>query len=350
LALVTIGASAGGIEPLIQLVSSLPRDLHAAVLVVVHVPAQGRSMLPTILARRTGLQVDHAQDGEPLTAGRVYVAPPDRHLLVEDGVVRVALGARENRARPAVDPLFRSAALSHGQQVVAVVLSGAMDDGAAGLADVKAMGGVAVVQDPADAAYSSMPLSAVRSADVDHVAPASEIGALVRRIVAEMTESDQPQEFAARTDPEERLRREVRDAEFTSQPDAAIFAGARPAMFGCPDCGGALWELQAEGILRYRCLVGHGYTIGALMNGQSDGVENALWHAYRALSEQSLLAGRLATRAEDDGHPDAAKRFRRHELETREQADTIRQLIMRRPEPPQTEIPEEPDEQEARAS
>ncbi len=182
---IVVGASAGGVEALDRLVAALPDDLPASLFVVLHVPPTGRSALPDILRRHCRLPVAHAIDGEAVKPGQVYVAPPDQHLLVADGQVRLGRGARENGHRPAIDPLFRSAAREYGPRVVGVVLSGVLDDGTAGLAAVKAGGGVAIVQEPADAMYPAMPQHALENVAVDHVLAAGEIAAALDRLARE---------------------------------------------------------------------------------------------------------------------------------------------------------------------
>ena len=174
-----IGASAGGVDALKRLFQALPHDFSAAICVVLHLNPLSPSMLPEILQRLTPLPVKHPQSGEPLEPGVVYVAPPNRHLVVEDGTVQLTTAPRENRHRPAVDPLFRSAALFYGPKAVGVILSGSLDDGTAGLWEIKKRGGIAVVQDPLEALHPGMPRSAVANVDVDHVVPLSQMGALL---------------------------------------------------------------------------------------------------------------------------------------------------------------------------
>ncbi len=294
--IIVVGASAGGVETLTTLVRGLPPDLPAAVFVVLHFPAHTTSLLPAILSRAGALPARHAEDGEEIVNGRIYIAPPDRHLLVERGVVRVTSGPRENGHRPAVDPLFRSAARAYARRVVGVVLSGTLDDGTAGLQAIKTCDGVAVVQDPADALFSGMPLSAIENVAVDQVLPAAAIAPYLARLARDTTPQDGPAPTRG-TDLTGDVRLEEMDMAAPDMvvPDSDDKVGD-PSPFGCPECGGVLRELREGELVRYRCRVGHAYGADSLLAAQSDGVEDALWSALRALEESESLARRLAAR------------------------------------------------------
>ena len=241
--LVVIGGSAGAIEPLRAIIAALPRDFPAAVMIVVHIPAESYSALPAILQRGTGLRVAHAIHGERLSPGRVCVAPPDQHLLVHDGRVRLWRGPRENHHRPAIDVLFRTAARWFGPRVVGVALSGALDDGAAGMYAIKSRGGIVIVQDPEDALYSSIPQTIIDNVAVDHVAPVGDLVGLLLRKVAEPAEEE-----GIMTDkPTEPELPELEPLELDPEIDALRQERAGPASgFTCPDCHGALWEVTRE--------------------------------------------------------------------------------------------------------
>jgi two-component system chemotaxis response regulator CheB len=183
--IIVIGFSAGGVDALVRLVQGLPSNLPAALFVVHHFPASAVSVLPSILSRAGALPATHATDREPIECGRIYVAPPDRHLLLNNGRILVTRGPRENGHRPAIDPLFRTAAKAHGSRVIGVLLSGTMDDGTAGLMAIKRSGGMVVVQDPRDALYGGMPASAIEQVEVDHIVPASDLAPLLIRLVNE---------------------------------------------------------------------------------------------------------------------------------------------------------------------
>jgi two-component system chemotaxis response regulator CheB len=243
--IVVIGASAGGVEAISTLVSGLPLDLRAAVLVVLHV-SKGRSMLPEILTRAGRLPAIHPEDGDPLEHGRIYVARPDHHLVVEPEKVRVVHGPIENGCRPAVDPLLLSAARGELPRVIGIVLTGGLDDGTAGLAAVKEAGGIAIVQDPDEAFAPSMPRSARAFVAVDHVLPVREIGALVSKLTRAPT-APEPAKVAAHRAP---LESDL------AEPPLALHEEDRPgkvSVFTCPECHGTLWEADERGIVRFRC-------------------------------------------------------------------------------------------------
>ena len=313
---VLLGASAGGVEAISTVVAGLPEDLPAAVLVVLHVPAWGTSVLPNILDRYGRIPAHHAVDGEPLRNGRIYVAPPDRHLIVEDGVVRVLRGPKENGVRPAVDTLFRSAAQSHGAKVVAAVLSGTLDDGTAGLVAVRGHGGVTLVQDPADAPFPGMPESAVRYARPDHVAPIRDIAALITKHAANCQNGGRRGEGDGEMDLEDGSHARGADQEGT------------PSGLNCPECGGSLWERLDGELLRFRCRVGHAYSPESLFSHQLESLEGALWAAVVALQERGDLAMRLAERMVSRGRQGRAYRYEEQAADAQRKADQVRAAIL----------------------
>ena len=286
--LVVVGASAGGVEALRALVGGLPADLPATVLVVLHVPRDAPSALPNILTRSGPLPATPAVDGEPLLPGRILVAPADRHLLVLDGRVRLSRGPADNGHRPAIDPLFRSAAQAGGARVIAVVLSGSRDDGAVGAAAVAAHGGVVLVQSPDEALYPSMPRAALARTEPAHVAPAASLGKLIGEL-ATMPVAE-PEAGAAG---DARLAGEVAISDLAVLTTDRI-AGFEPG-YGCPSCGGSLAEVSDEGALpRFRCRVGHAWSPKRLLDEQAVATEGALWTALRALEEKAALSRRIA--------------------------------------------------------
>ncbi|GLY50373.1 chemotaxis protein CheB [Lentzea sp. NBRC 102530] len=319
--LVVVGASAGGVEALQTFVSALPADLPAAVVVVLHIPAGGPSALPAILARWGALPVTAVHDGMPLRRGRIHVAPPNHHTVVQDGVLRLSKGPTENGHRPAVNVLFRSAALVAGPAVIGVVLSGTLDDGTAGMAAIKNRGGLALVQSPEEAFYSGMPESVLRHVAVDHVAPAAELGAVVARCLGEDVDVEEAPVAGV-------LRLEVGVASDDAGPDfGEIPRHGRTTTFTCPDCSGSLVELPAQGG-QYRCLVGHGWTPEALLDAYDGGLERALWMALRTLEEKTALARRMASHSRQSGRDLVAARYDNQEAEALAAATVLRKHLL----------------------
>ena len=315
---VLLGASAGGVEALSSVVSGLPADLPAAVLVVLHIPAWGTSVLPHILDRCGPLPACHAVDGEPMLPGRVYVAPPDKHLVTEDGRVRLTRAPKENGVRPSVDVLFRTAARTHGPNVVAVVLSGTLDDGTAGLLAVKNRGGVTMTQDPADAAFPSMPESASRFVKPTHVAPARDLAVLIAKHVT--AEAKPPNALAAER--EGSVETHERSGETAAEQDGV------PSELNCPECGGTLWEKDDGELLRFRCRVGHAYSPESLFSHQLESLEGALWAAVVALQERGDLATRLSRRMSERGQVERARRYDAQAADARRRAEQVRAAII----------------------
>jgi two-component system chemotaxis response regulator CheB len=321
--IVVIGASAGGVTYLQRAIETLPADFPASIFIALHLPESARSMMPRILERAGDLPAEHAQHGAPIGRGRIYVAPPGFHLTVDGDRMRLSRGAREHGLRPAIDPLFRSAAVAFGPRVIGVILSGLLDDGTVGLIEVKRAGGVAIVQDPAEAPFPSMPRSAITHVSVDHIVPAEEIGGLLQRLVMD-------REPAAAVpngeDTRDRLaRQELR--ELTVREDEREHPGA-PSAYSCPECGGVLWEINDDEVRRFRCRVGHAYTGESLTQEQAMTVETSLWMAVRALEEQGAVKRRLAARARRNRQLSLAERLDRRVRELEKHADGIRALLL----------------------
>lgn len=320
--IIVIGASMGGVEALKSLVARFPKDLPATICVVLHLPAGYRSKLPEILSSAGPISAFHPEDGEPLRPNCIYVAPSDRHLLVEPGRVRVVKGPRENNHRPAVDPLFRSAALAYGARVVGVVLTGSLNCGTSGLIAIKSQGGVAVVQDPADAYCGEMPRNALEYVAADYCVPLAKLGGLLDRLAR------MPIDSPKKRRPSPLLEQEVGGQ--LAAPDAINQAPQHgtPSHFSCPDCGGVLFELDEQGLLRFRCRVGHDYTAEALEPGQQHAVDGALWAAVRALEEKAALARRMAANAREHKQSFSLPRFEAQAREAEQQALLVRQIAM----------------------
>ena len=315
---VAVGASAGGIEALRQLVSALPRDYPASVLIVLHVAPIAHSVLPQILARAGDLPATHAIDGESLEGGHIYVAPPDCHLLVSDGRLVLDHGPRVNGHRPAIDPLFRTAAESWREATVGVVLSGVLDDGTAGLMAVKRAGGITFVQDPDEALYPMMPRNAIEFVDPDRIAGARDLGLALAQMAASPPPKGPVKE--APTTPEEALIEVDRGASDHPQPGDATG-------LTCPHCHGGIWETIENGISRYQCRVGHEFTVESFAAEQAARVEAALWTALQALEERAALHRRIAARQRDRGNSRSARRFEHRADLSVENAVALRQLL-----------------------
>lgn len=329
--IIVIGASAGGVEALTHLVRALPDDLPAAIFVVLHIPSQSTSVLPKILNRAiakqhkgaSSLKASHPKDNQAIQNGQIYVAPPDHHLLVKDGYIRLARGPRENGHRPAVDPLFRTAARIYGQRVVGIVLSGNLDDGTAGLAAVKQRGGLAIVQDPDQALYSGMPCSAIENVEVDYILGVSQIA----RQVVELADQPVKQEGTNVVSNDIEMEADMAELEVGAMNNP--HRPGEPSPYGCPDCGGVLWEIGEGKLLRFRCRTGHAYSTGTLMASQSEALEEALWNALRALEEKAALALRLGTRARDRNQSFSATRFEEQAKAAHERATIVRNMLLR---------------------
>ena len=318
--IIVIGASAGGVQALCEIVDCLPPGLPAAVFVVLHLSPHSRSMLPAILARSSCLPAVYPRDGEKIQPGRIYVAPPDRHLAIEDSRVHLSRNATENGHRPAIDVLFRSAARSYGSRVVGVVLTGNLDDGTAGLAAIKRCGGVAVVQDPGEADYPAMPESAIANVEVDHVVPVAEIGQLLDQLLRE----PRP-EVPVDCDP---LVEEEPDAMGTGRDDIGkANEVGEPSALTCPDCGGTLFERPREPLLHFRCRTGHAYSPESLLAKQSEALEAALWAALRSLEENAALARRMEKRAGEQGRRHSSRRYKQRAADAEKHAKALREML-----------------------
>jgi two-component system chemotaxis response regulator CheB len=316
--IVVIGASTGGLQALLELLDSLPPGIPAALFVVIHTAPEGSGPLPEILARSGTWAACYAEDGAAVEHGRIYVAPPDRHLLIKRGGIRVTRGPRENRFRPAIDPLFRTAARAFGARVIGIVLSGGLDDGTHGLELIKRHGGLAIAQDPQDAVMPSMPLSAIQNVEVDHILAPAAIAAKLPVLVREPVTDD------ARVVPEAiDVAEGITDHLRTGQSPGPL------SPYTCPECGGALWELEDGRVLRFQCHVGHAFTAGSLAAEQGDSLGHTMWSALRALEEQAALRRRMAEHAEHLGHAVAARQLQHDAKDAERQASTMRQLLLR---------------------
>ncbi|HKY26756.1 MAG TPA: chemotaxis protein CheB [Pyrinomonadaceae bacterium] len=293
--IIVIGASAGALDALRKVISELPFDLRATVFVVRHTIASAESLLPEILERAGRLKATHPDDGERFKPGHIYCAPPDRHMLIEDGCVRLTRGPKENRFRPAVDPLFRSAALALRTRVVGVIFSGALDDGTAGLWSVKYRGGVTIVQDTHEAEFPSMPQSALNHVAIDYCLPIQEIAPTLVRLAKDPVEGNGHGVTASNLKIENRIAFGDFDAL------SSIERLGNLSSFTCPDCHGSMREIRQEEFIRFRCRTGHAYTATALLAEQNEMVENTLSNTMRALEENVALNDYLREHARRNG-------------------------------------------------
>jgi two-component system, chemotaxis family, protein-glutamate methylesterase/glutaminase len=324
--IVVIGASAGGIEALRSLVAQLPAYFAAPICIVVHTSPQSPGVIHDILNRAGPLSAISARSRERLREGRIYVAPPDCHLVVEPGRVRATKGPRENRFRPAIDPLFRSAAQVYGPAAIGVILTGNLDDGTAGLWAIKQLGGIAIVQDPDDALCPSMPSAALKHVRVDYRVALAEVAPLLVRLTS------RPVQEEAETGVPEQIEVEVKIAKEENPVDAGLEVICTPSSFACPECHGVLLQLDEGGRIRFRCHTGHAYSVDSLLAAIGEGIEDSLWNAIRALEEGGLLMHRIAEhlRTHSGDGKGTARRLMECAEETRQHSETVRKLATER--------------------
>lgn len=320
--IVVVGASAGGIEALTALIPHLPPNLPAALFVVVHLSPDSPGALPQMLARAGELPAHPAVDGGAIVPGQIYVAPPDRHLLVERDHMRVTRGPKENRFRPAIDPLFRSAAYAYGPQTIGIVLSGALDDGTAGLWTIKDRGGITIVQEPSEAASPSMPLSALKQVEVDYRLPVQEMAALLVRLVNEPI----AEEGAAPVS--ETLKIENQIALEENALNAGVLKLGPLSTYTCPECHGVLVQVQEGKIIRFRCHTGHAFSMESLLAGVSESMDETLWNGVRVLEEQMLLLRQMAEYARQQADEALVKRFEQKAQLAEDRVLLLRQLAL----------------------
>ena len=289
---VVVGASAGGADALTTLVAQLSTDFPAPVFIVNHMGAETTGeALVRALNKAGSVRCSHARDGEWFKPAHVYLAPSDQHLLLVRGRMLVTKGARENRYRPAIDPLFRSAAVAYGKGVIGIILTGYLDDGTSGMKAIKRCGGICIVQDPADAAYPDMPQSVITHVGADHCAPLAQMGALLEKLAA--------RKVGVSRKPPADLVIEAKIAERVVSDLQSVEALGTQVPFNCPDCGGVLWQMKHGGLLRYRCHTGHGFSSAALLAQQGEKIEETLWVALRMFEERQNLISTMGSRQKD---------------------------------------------------
>jgi two-component system, chemotaxis family, protein-glutamate methylesterase/glutaminase len=321
--IIVIGASAGGFEALKKLVAGLPSDLQASLFIVWHMSPDVRGVLPQVLNRLETIPAEHAADKEPIMPNRIYIAPPNFHLLVEHGRVRVTKGPKENRFRPAVDPLFRSAAYAYGSRVIGVVLTGALDDGTSGLWTVKHLGGTAVVQDPSDAEVPSMPENALREVDVDYVVPVSEMADLLVNLTQEQLKASE-----VVMGENKQTEFEIRTAAEDSSFESGIMKFGSLTPFTCPDCHGVLFELKDGKRSRFRCHTGHAFSSDSLLTTVTESIEDSLWNAIRGIEESVMLLNHMGEHFANLSETHLATLYFKKAHEAQDRIDILRQTVM----------------------
>jgi two-component system chemotaxis response regulator CheB len=325
--IIVIGTSAGGLETLDHLIGQLPADLPASIVIVQHMdPGNSGEPLLRRLGRHQAFHPKLAAHGERLKARHIYIAPPDNHLLIKKEKMLVTKGAAENRHRPGIDPLFRSAAVSYGSRVIGVVLTGMMDDGTAGLIAVKRCGGVTVIQDPRDAAYSGMPLSALDNANVDYCVSVTQMGPLLTKLVSQRPGKTKAVPGDVRT--------EAAIAERVLSDISQVNTLGDQVPYNCPGCGGVLWKIDGPGEKRYRCHTGHSYTGLSLLTSQSEKIEEMLWISLRMFEERKNL---LTSMAKDSATAPVRNKNRQQAQETQGYIDRIRAMLL----DPRSDSPED---------
>lgn len=323
--IIVVGASAGGILALKELFNSIPQDFRASIFVVLHVSSSSPGFLPVILSKAGILDASHPVDGELIKPGFIYVAPPDHHLLLEGNCVLVRKGPKENNFRPSVDALFRSAAYVYGPRVIGIVLSGMLNDGTSGLWSVKRMGGLAIIQEPSDADYPSMPLNVQDYVTVDYSIRASDMGPLLQKLTTENT-SKKPkiskEEMAF-------LKMEVVISKQDNAFEMGIMNEGNLTPLTCPECHGVLVRLIEGKFIRFRCHTGHAYTASALLADLSKSVEETLWQSMRGLEETTLLLNQISEHFKKEGLKEAASIFARKADMTTRRARVIHDSVFK---------------------
>jgi len=319
--IIVIGTSAGGIDALKVIASGLPQGLKAAVFVVMHISADSPGILAEILNRAGPLPALKATNQDPIQLGHIYVAPPDRHLLLEENYIRLTAGPKENRFRPAIDPLFRSAAEVYGPRVIGVILTGGLDDGTAGLWTIKQQGGTAVVQDPKDALYPSMPWNALQHVAVDYCLPVKEIAPLLAHLVNAPAKESAPSVS-------EEVRIEVNIAKEDNALEAGVMKLGAPSNFSCPECHGVLLQIKEGDRVRFRCHTGHAYSLESLLGEITERIEESLWDTIRSVEESVLLLRQMADQLSQHNHTAAAAILRQKAQEAQQRSNLVRQAVM----------------------
>nr|WP_295926744.1 chemotaxis protein CheB [uncultured Dyadobacter sp.] len=332
--IIVMGASAGGFDAIKQLIADLPPDLDAAIFVTWHMAPTLEGVLPRVLNQVNSIPAAHARDGEPIVMNRIYVAPPDHHLLLERGHVRVTRGPKENRFRPAVDPLFRSAAYAYRNRVIGVVLSGALDDGTAGLWTIKYRGGMAIAQHPRDAEVGSMPESAIREVAVDHIVPLAEMGSLLTQLVGKPA----GKKIGATMQEDQKTKAEIRIAAGDDTVGINIIEYGQFSPYSCPECHGVLTLLKDGNISRFRCHTGHAYSAEGLLTAITEKIEDSLYNAVRGVDESMMLLNHMGDHFAEANHTGLAAQYFQHAQRASQRLELVRQALLLRAQWPLGEL------------
>jgi two-component system, chemotaxis family, protein-glutamate methylesterase/glutaminase len=319
--IIVVGASAGGLKVAAELVSKLPKAFDAAIFIVLHISKQSvGEVIINHLQKNTSLKCVIPKEGEEFKKGHVYLAPPDHHMLIGKSTIRINKGPHENRWRPSIDVLFRSAAVYHSSRVIGIVLSGLLDDGTSGMAAIKKSGGICIVQEPIEAEFPDMPVNVIKNVNVDYRVPVSDMSyvlddALSRTVIEGVAV------------PEE-IRKEVEITEDMENKIGKLKEISSLTLFVCPDCGGALWQMKDDAIDRYRCHTGHVFTENVLVEEQAHALEQSLWTSLRLMEERRNLLLSLAAHEEEDGKTDLAEMNRKRAAEIADHAEKLKSVML----------------------
>ncbi|HUQ65534.1 MAG TPA: chemotaxis protein CheB [Flavitalea sp.] len=323
--LIVIGASAGGFEVIKEIVANLPKDFHAAIFIVWHISPSTSGILPQVLNRYNTVVAGHGYDGEAIKPQRIYVAPPDRHMLLDDGIIKITRGPKENRFRPAIDPLFRSAAFHYRTKVTGIILSGALDDGTAGLWTIKHFGGTAIVQDPAEAEVKGMPQSAIRQVKVDYCLT-------VKGIIDYMTNMVEKKTFEKDHEvmlQDKKTEAEIKVAGESNALEANIMKFGSLTPFTCPECHGVLTALNEEKIRRYRCHTGHAFSADSLLDALTENIEESLYSAIRGVDESIMLLNHMGDHFAEMNETKIAALYFMKAKEASDRSNIMRQAVLK---------------------
>jgi two-component system, chemotaxis family, protein-glutamate methylesterase/glutaminase len=320
--IIVIGASTGGLEAIKKLVQDLPPTFEAPVFIVWHMASDIQGVMPRVLNKLNTIHAAHAYDGEEIKPNRIYIAPPDHHLLIEEGRVRLSRGPKENHFRPAVDPLFRSAAYVYGNRVIGIVLSGALDDGTAGLWRIKHNGGLAIVQDPKDSEARSMPENALREVAVDFCVPIAEMAALLTSLLSGWS----PENTEHMKD--EKTKIEIGIAAGKNEYNRGSLKIGELSPFTCPECSGVLSKITDGYLNRFRCHTGHAYSVDTLLARISEKIEGNLYMAMGAIEESMLLLNHIGDHLAETHHAKLAALYFNKAKDAAARADILRTTVM----------------------